>query len=54
MDRRHSSGWPRIVSTEENMDLKEELVCSQEERSHMHLAPRKIAKQIGIIIKKTE
>ena len=33
------------VSTKENMELKEELVCSQEERPHNRLAPRKIAEQ---------
>ena len=36
------------LSTEENMDLIEELVCSQEEWSHTHLAPRKISEQTGI------
>ena len=35
------------LSTEENMDLIEELVCSQEERPHMHLAPG-AAEQTGI------
>ena len=39
---------PRTVPTEENMDLIEELVCSQEERLHAHLAPGKIAKRSGI------
>ena len=51
MDRRHASG-PRTVSTEkntrtvstdENMDLLEELAYSQEERCQNRLAPRKIA-----------
>ena len=45
MDRRQGSGQPRIFSTEENMDLIEELVCSQKERPHTHLAPRKLAEQ---------
>ena len=48
LDRRHGSGQPRIVSMEENMDLIKDLVCSQEERPHTHLAPRKIAEQKGI------
>ena len=48
MDRGHGSGRPRTVSTGENMDLIEELVCSQETRSHTHLAPRKITEQTGI------
>ena len=47
-DRRHGSGRPRAVSTEENMDLIEELVSSQEEQLHKHLAPREIAEQTGI------
>ena len=48
MDIRHGSWWPRTVSTEGNMDLIEELVCTQEERPHIHLAPRKTAEQTGI------
>ena len=40
--------WRRTVSVEEIMDLIEELICSQEERPHMGLATRKIAKQTGI------
>ena len=42
---RHGSGWPRTVSMEENMNLVEELVCSQKERLNTHLAPTKIAKK---------
>ena len=48
MDRRHCSGSPRTVSTEENIDLIKELVCSQDEQPHIHLAPRKIAEQTRI------
>ena len=48
IDRRHGLGRPRTVSTEENMNLIEELVCSKEERPYTHLAPRKTAKQTGI------
>ena len=40
-------GSPRL-STKENMDLIEELVCSQEEQPNTHLAPSKIVKQTGI------
>ena len=47
MKRKHGSGRPTTVSTEENMDLIEELICSQEE-PHSHLAPRKIAEKTGI------
>ena len=49
MDRRHGSGPPRTVFTEENMDLKEALVWSKEVRPHTHLASRKIAEEAGII-----
>ena len=48
MNRRHSSGCPRTVCTEENVNLIKELVCLQEDQPHTHLAPRKVAKQIGI------
>ena len=36
MDRRLGSGWPRTVSKEENMDLIEEFIFSQEQQLHMH------------------
>ena len=45
MDRRHGSGRPRTVSTEENLNLIEEFVCSLEEGPHTHLASRKIAEK---------
>ena len=48
MNRKEGSGRPRSVTTEENTDLIEELICSQEEAPHTHLAPRKIAEQTGI------
>ena len=48
MNRKEGSGRPRSVTTEENTDLIEELICSQEEAPHTYLAPRKIAKQTGI------
>ena len=48
MDRRHGSGQPRTISLKGNLDLVEELVCSQEELHHAHLPPRKIVKQTGI------
>ena len=47
MDRRRDSGQSSTVSMEENKDLIEELACSQEERPHTHLVPRKIAEQTG-------
>ena len=48
MNRKEGSGRPRSVTTEENTDLIEELICSQEEVPHTHLASREIAEQIGI------
>ena len=48
MNRKEGSGRPWSVATEENTDLIEELVCSQEEAPHTHLAPCKIAEQTAI------
>ena len=48
MNKKEGSGRPRSVTTEENTDLIEERICSQEEAPHTHLAPRKIAEQTGI------
>ena len=48
MNRKEGSGRPRSVTRKENTDLIEELICSQEEGLHTHLAPRKIAEQAGI------
>ena len=48
MNRKEGSDRPRSVTTEENTDLVEELICSQEEAPHTHLTSRKIAKQTGI------
>ena len=48
MKRKEGSGRSRSVTTEENVDLTKELICSQEEALHTHLAPRKIAEQTGI------
>ena len=38
----------RSVTTEENNDLIEELICSQEEPPHINVAPHKIAEQTRI------
>ena len=38
----------RSVTTEENNDLIEELICSQEEPPHINVVPHKIAEQTGI------
>ena len=48
MNRKEGSGRPRSVTVEENTNLIEELICSQEETLHSHLAPRKITEQSGI------
>ena len=48
MNRKEGSGPPRSVTIEENTDLTEEVISSQEEAPHAHLAPRRIAEQTGI------
>ena len=48
MNRKEGSGVPRSVATEENTNLIEELICSEEEVSHTLLALRKIAEQTRI------
>ena len=42
MNRKEGSSRSRSVTTEENTDFIEGLICSQEEVPHKHLAPRKI------------
>ena len=48
MNRKEGSGVPRSVATEENTNLIEELICSEEEVPHTLLALRKIAEQTRI------
>ena len=48
MKRKESSNESRLVATEENTDLIEKLICSQEEIPRTHLTPRKIAEQTRI------
>ena len=49
MNRKEDSGQPRSATIEENTNLIEGLVCSQEEEApQTHLTPRKTAKQTGI------
>ena len=48
MNTKEGSGRPRSVTIEENTDLIEELICSQKEAPHTHLAPPKTAGQTGI------
>ena len=40
MDRRPGSGRRRTVTTEENEELIESLICSQEESPGSHMSPR--------------
>ena len=48
MNKKEGSGQSMSVTTEENTNLIEELICSQEEALDTHLASRKIATQTGI------
>ena len=54
MNKRNDLGRPRTASKEAIMDSIEELVCSQEEWFHTHLAPRKISCSsiLGMVKKK--
>lgn len=48
MQRKKGSGRPRTTRTEKNEETVEELICSQEDEPHSHLAPRQIEKAEGI------
>ena len=48
IDRVKGSGRPKNVATEENGELVEDLICSQEDEPHTHQAPRKIESTTGI------
>ena len=48
MDRKKGSGRPISVTTAENHELVDELICSQEDQPHSHQAPRKIEETTGI------
>ena len=48
MRRKKGSGRPVTVTTEENQDLVEETICSQENDPHSHQSPREIAETTGI------
>jgi len=43
------SGRERTATTEENGDVVEELVCSQEDAPGPHISPRNIASQLTIM-----
>jgi len=42
MKRRPDSGRPRTITTEENEDLVEDLICSQEDTPGSHLSSREL------------
>ena len=48
MDRRPGSGRRRTVTTEENEELIESLICSQEESPGSHMSSREIEKHTSI------
>ena len=48
MDRKPGSGRPITVTTPENEQIVEELICSQEEAPGTHKSPREIEKITGI------
>ena len=48
MERKKGSGRPRTARTEENEETVKELIMSQEDEPHSHLAPRKIEESEGI------
>ena len=48
MDRRAGSGRQRTTNTEENENLIENLIRSQEDNPGSHMSPRKIEKNTGI------
>ena len=48
MKRRTGSGRPIAVTTDENAELVEKLICSQEDFPETHKSPRKIARNVGI------
>ena len=48
MDRKKGSGRPVTATTDENMEVVEDLICSQEENPGTHDAPRKIEEKLGI------
>jgi transposase len=47
-ERKHGSGRPKSARTPANIELVSELICSQENRPHMHKSPREIERETGI------
>ena len=48
MVRRAGSGRQRTITTEENLNLIKNLICSQQGSPGSHLSPRKVEESIGI------
>ena len=48
MNRKPGSGRPRTVTTPENEEIVEQLICSQEDSPGTHKSPREIEKMTGI------
>ena len=54
MNRKEGFRRPRSVTTEENTDLTEEAICSEEKAPHTHLAPRKSPNKLGSVVRQLE
>ena len=48
MDRKAGSGRQRRITTEENENLNENLICPQEDNPGSHMLPREVGKSTGI------
>ena len=48
VERKAGSGRPRTGRTGENIEIVEELICSQEDEPKSHKTPREIARETGI------
>ena len=48
MDRRAGSGRQQTITTEENENLIENLICSQEDNPGSHMSPGEIEKNTGL------
>ena len=48
VERKAGSGRPRTTRTEENIEIVEEPICSQEDEPKSHKTPREIARETGI------
>ena len=47
IERKEGSGRPRSARTEENIEMVDELICSQEEKPGTHMTPASIAMHLG-------